>query len=116
AKPGPVAKLLPSAHAVEREFKVMSALQGTGVPVAEMYALCEDESVIGRAFYIMECVEGRVMWDQSLPDMTQAQRGAIYDEINRVMAALHSVKPQGIGLGDYGKPGNYFERQIGRWS
>ena len=116
AKPGPVAKLLPSAHAVEREFRVMSALHGTGVPVARMYALCEDESVIGRAFYIMECVEGRVMWDQSLPDMTNAQRGAIYDEMNRVMAALHSVKPQDVGLSAYGKPGNYFERQIGRWS
>ncbi len=116
AKPGPVAKLLPSAHAVEREFKVMGALHGTGVPVAEMYALCEDESVIGRAFYIMECVEGRVIWDQALPGMTRAERGAIYDEMNRVMAALHSVKPQDIGLGDYGKPGNYFERQIGRWS
>ena len=116
AKPGPVAKLLPSAHAVEREFRVMKALHGTGVPVAEMYALCEDESVIGRAFYIMECVEGRVMWDQALPDMSNAQRGAIYDEMNRVLAALHSVKPTDIGLEGYGKPGNYFERQIGRWS
>ena len=116
AKPGPVAKLLPSAHAVEREFRVMGALYGTGVPVAQMHALCEDESVIGRAFYIMECVEGRVMWDQSLPDMDKAQRGAIYDEMNRVMAALHTVKPKDIGLEGYGKPGNYFERQIGRWS
>ncbi len=116
AKPGPVAKLLPSAHAVEREFRVMSALQGTGVPVAQMHVLCEDESVIGRAFYVMECVEGRVLWEQSLPGMDRAQRGAIYDEMNRVMAALHSVKPDAIGLGDYGKPGNYFERQIGRWS
>jgi aminoglycoside phosphotransferase (APT) family kinase protein len=116
AKPGPVAKLLPSAHAVEREFRVMKALHGTGVPVAEMYALCEDESVIGRAFYVMECVEGRVMWDQALPDMSNAQRGAVYDEMNRVLAALHSVKPNDIGLEGYGKPGNYFERQIGRWS
>ena len=116
AKPGPVAKLLPSAHAIEREFRVMSALHGTGVPVARMHALCEDESVIGRAFYVMECVDGRVLWDQSLPDSTPAQRGAIYDEMNRVMAALHTVKPLEIGLEGYGKPGNYFERQIGRWS
>ncbi len=116
AKPGPVAKLLPSAHAIEREFRVMSALRQTPVPVAKMHVLCEDEAVIGRAFYIMECVEGRVMWDQSLPDMSLEERGAIYDEMNRVMAALHSVRPADIGLGDYGKPGNYFERQIGRWS
>jgi len=116
AKPGPVAKLLPSAHAIEREFRVMGALHNTGVPVARMHALCEDESVIGRAFYVMECVNGRVMWDQSLPTLTVPQRGAIYDEMNRVMAALHSVRPAAIGLADYGKPGNYFERQIGRWS
>ncbi|MEW6479100.1 MAG: phosphotransferase [Pseudomonadota bacterium] len=116
AKPGPVAKLLPSAHAIEREFRVMSALRHTDVPVAQMHVLCEDESVIGRAFYVMECVEGRVMWDQSLPGMSREQRGAIYDEMNRVMAALHSVRPDAIGLSDYGKPGNYFERQIGRWS
>jgi aminoglycoside phosphotransferase (APT) family kinase protein len=116
AKPGPVAKLLPSAHAIEREFRVMSALHGSGVPVAQMHALCEDESVIGRAFYVMECVEGRVMWDQSLPDMSREQRGAIYNEMNRVMAALHTVDPIAIGLDGYGKPGNYFERQIGRWS
>jgi aminoglycoside phosphotransferase (APT) family kinase protein len=116
AKPGPVAKLLPSAHAIEREYRVMGALHSTGVPVARMYALCEDESVIGRAFYVMECVDGRVMWDQSLPDLSNAERGAIYDEMNRVMAALHTVRPNDIGLSDYGKPGNYFERQIGRWS
>ena len=90
AKPGPVARLLPSAHAIEREFRVMSALQGSGVPVAQMHVLCEDESVIGRAFYVMECVDGRVLWDQSLPGMDRAQRGAIYDEMNRVMAALHT--------------------------
>ncbi len=116
AKPGPVAKLLPSAHAIEREFRVMSALHGTGVPVARMQVLCEDESVIGRAFYVMECVDGRVLWEQSLPGMDRAQRAALYDEMNRVMAALHTVKPDSIGLADYGKPGNYFERQIGRWS
>jgi len=116
AKPGPVAKLLPSAHAIEREFAVMRGLAGTDVPVARMHALCEDESVIGRAFYIMEYVEGRVLWDQTLPGMTPAERGAIYDELNRVIAALHKVDYAARGLADYGKPGNYFERQIGRWS
>ncbi|MDP3134881.1 MAG: phosphotransferase [Burkholderiaceae bacterium] len=116
SKPGPVAKLLPSAHAVEREFAVMNGLQGTDVPVPRMYALCDDESVIGRAFYIMECMEGRVLWDQSLPDMTPAQRGDIYREMNRVIAALHTVPYAQRGLAGYGKPGNYFERQIGRWS
>ena len=116
AKPGPVAKLLPSAHAVEREFKVMKGLQGTDVPVAKMHCLCEDESVIGRAFYVMEFVEGRVLWDQSLPGMTNAQRAEIYDEMNRVISALHKVKFAERGLADYGKPGNYFERQIGRWT
>ncbi|MGH8035274.1 MAG: phosphotransferase family protein, partial [Lysobacterales bacterium] len=116
AKPGPVARLLPSAHAVEREFKVMQGLQGTGVPVPTMHCLCEDESVIGRAFYVMEFVEGRVLWDQALPGMTNRQRGEIYDEMNRVIAALHQVRFAERGLADYGKPGNYFERQIGRWS
>jgi aminoglycoside phosphotransferase (APT) family kinase protein len=116
SKPGPVAKLLPSAHAVEREYRVMKALAGTGVPVPQMHVLCEDESVIGRAFYIMEFVAGRVLWNQALPDMSPAERGAIYDEMNRVIAALHVVGPAAVGLADYGKPGNYFERQIGRWS
>ena len=116
SKPGPVAKLLPSAHAIEREFKVMQGLAGTEVPVPRMYALCEDESVIGRAFYIMEFKSGRVLWDQSLPDLAPAQRRAIYDEMNRVIAALHCVDVVQQGLADYGKPGNYFERQIGRWS
>ena len=116
AKPGPSAKLLPSAHAVEREYRVMHALAGMDVPVAQMLALCEDESVIGRAFYVMEFVEGRVLWDQSLPGMTPAERSVIYDEMNRVIAALHSVDVAAVGLADYGKPGNYFARQIGRWS
>ena len=116
AKPGPVSKLLPSAHAIEREYRVMDALAGTGVPVAKMYALCEDESVIGRAFYVMEFVEGRVLWDQGLPDMTPDQRHAIYAEMNRVIAMLHKVDYAAVGLADYGKPGNYFARQIGRWS
>lgn len=116
AKPGPKAKLLPSAHAIEREYRVMDALGATDVPVAKMLALCEDETVIGRAFYVMEFVEGRVLWDQSLPGMTREERGAIYDEMNRVIAALHNVDPGAIGLADYGKPGNYFARQIDRWS
>ena len=116
AKPGPVAKLLPSAHAVEREFAVMRGLAGTEVPVAKMYCLCEDEAVIGRAFYVMEFVAGRVLWDQALPGMSNNERGATYDEMNRVMAALHTVDFAACGLGGYGKPGNYFERQIGRWS
>ena len=116
AKPGPVAKLLPSAHAVEREFKVMSGLAGTDVPVPRMYCLCEDEAVIGRAFYVMEFMQGRVLWDQSLPGMSNAERAAHYDEMNRVISALHTVKFAERGLADYGKPGNYFERQIGRWS
>ncbi len=116
SKPGPVAKLLPSAHAVEREFAVMSGLAGTDVPVPRMHCLCEDESIIGRAFYIMEFMAGRVMWDQGLPDMTKAQRAEIYDEMNRVIAALHTVKFAERGLAAYGKPGNYFDRQIGRWS
>jgi aminoglycoside phosphotransferase (APT) family kinase protein len=116
AKPGPVAKLLPSAHAIEREFRVMQALHGTQVPVARMYALCEDESIIGRAFYVMEFVQGRVLWDQELPGMTPAQRRDIYLELNRVLGALHTVPYLERGLETYGRPGNYFERQIGRWS
>ena len=116
AKPGPVAKLLPSAHAVEREFAVMTGLYGTEVPVAKMYCLCEDESVIGRAFYVMEFVQGRVLWDQTLPGMSNGERSAIYNEMNRVIAALHTVKYAERGLAGYGKPGNYFDRQIGRWS
>ena len=115
AKPGPVAKLLPSAHAIEREFAVMGGLFGTDVPVAQMHCLCEDESIIGRAFYIMEFVQGRVLWDQALPGMAPAQRGEIYNEMNRVQAALHTVKYAERGLTSFGKPGNYFERQIGRW-
>jgi aminoglycoside phosphotransferase (APT) family kinase protein len=101
---------------VEREFRVITALGRAGIPVPRTYCLCEDESVIGRAFYVMEYVEGRVLWDQSLPDMTPPERAAIYDEMNRVIAALHRVDYAAAGLADYGKPGNYFARQIGRWS
>jgi aminoglycoside phosphotransferase (APT) family kinase protein len=116
SKPGPASKLLPSAHAVEREFTVMRALAETAVPVPRMHVLCEDEAVIGRAFYVMEFVAGRVLWDQSLPALDRTGRAAIYDEMNRVIAALHSVDPAPVGLANYGKPGNYFERQIGRWT
>lgn len=116
AKPGPIAKLLPSAHAVEREYRVMHALAKSDVPVARMFTLCEDESVIGRAFYVMEFVKGRVLWDQSLPGMTPGERHAIYEEMNRVISALHNTDYVALGLADYGRPGNYFARQIARWS
>lgn len=116
AKPAPKVKLLPSAHAIEREYRVMSALSGSEVPVPAMLALCEDEAVIGRAFYIMEFMDGRVLWDPALPGLSAAERAAIFDEMNRVIAALHRINPQTSSLGDYGKPGAYFERQIGRWS
>jgi len=116
SKPGPAAKLLASAHAIDREFTVMSALHGSDVPVPKMHLLCEDESVIGRAFYVMEFMQGRVFWDQSLPDIAKPERAAYYDEMNRVIAALHNVDVNKAGLASYGKPGNYFERSIGRWT
>ncbi|MET3131369.1 aminoglycoside phosphotransferase (APT) family kinase protein [Oxalobacteraceae bacterium GrIS 1.11] len=115
-KPAPAAKLLPSAHAIEREFRVMDALQKAGFPAPRQYALCTDESVIGRAFFVMEFIAGRVLWDQALPGMTPGERGAIYDELNRVIAQLHNIDYAAIGLADYGKPGNYFQRQIERWT
>jgi len=116
SKPGPVAKLLPSAHAIEREFRVMRALRAHGIPVPEVLLLCEDESVVGRAFFLMEHVDGRVLFDPSLPGLAPAERGAVYDEMNRVIAALHRVDVAAAGLADFGRAGNYFERQIGRWS
>jgi aminoglycoside phosphotransferase (APT) family kinase protein len=116
SKPGPVARLLPSAHAIEREFRVMRALHGQGIPVPEVVLLCEDEDVIGRAFFLMQFMAGRILWDQSLPGASVAERGAIYDEMNRVIAALHSVNVAAAGLADFGKAGNYFARQIARWS
>ena len=112
----PPGKLLPSAHAVEREYKVISALHPTGFPVAKPHVLCEDESVIGTAFYVMDCVEGRVLWDQSLPGMSKAGRFAIWDELNRVIALLHTIDYEKIGLADFGKPGNYIARQVARWT
>ena len=115
SKPGPLAKLLPSAHAVEREYRVMDALALSGVPVPRMHVLCEDESVIGRAFYVMAFVAGRVLWEQSLPGMATDERAAVYDEMNRVLAVLHNVDIKSVGLADFGRPGNYFARQIKRW-
>jgi aminoglycoside phosphotransferase (APT) family kinase protein len=115
-KPGPAAKLLASAHAIDREFRVMDALNKAGFPAARQYALCTDESIIGREFYIMEFVEGRVLWDQSLPGMSNEDRAAHYDEMNRVISMLHTIDYNAIGLGSYGKPGNYFARQIDRWT
>jgi aminoglycoside phosphotransferase (APT) family kinase protein len=112
----PPGTLLPSAHAVDREFRVISALAGTDVPVARAHVLCEDPEVIGTAFYVMDFVDGRVYWDPTLPGMTKAERGALYDELNRVIAALHRVDPVAVGLGDYGKPGHYIARQVARWT
>lgn len=112
----PAGNLLPSAHAVEREYRVISALAQTDVPVAKAYALCEDDSIIGTAFYIMDYVPGRILWNPALPDMTPAQRHAIFNEMNRVMAALHSVDYAAVGLEGYGKSGNYIERQVARWT
>ena len=113
----PPGELLASAHAVDREYRVLSALADTEVPVAETYLLCEDDSVIGSMFYIMEYLDGRVFWDPKLPEIDSPdERGAMYDEMNRVLAALHSVDPEAVGLADFGRPGNYFERQVSRWT
>ena len=111
--PGP---LLPSAHAVEREFRVMRALAQTAVPVPQVYALCEDEAVTGSAFYVMEHLDGRIFWDQRLPGISPADRAAMFGSMNRVIADLHSVDYAALGLEDFGRPGNYMARQIARWS
>nr|WP_294816306.1 phosphotransferase family protein [uncultured Sphingomonas sp.] len=112
----PFGPILPSAHAVEREHQLIAALHPTGFPVARPYGLCEDVEVIGAPFYIMEMVEGRTFWDGSLPDMAPGERTAVYEAIVDTLAALHSVDYAAVGLGEYGKPGNYFERQVARWS
>lgn len=112
----PPGQILKGAHAVEREAKVLSALHAQGFPVARVYGLCTDESVIGTWFYVMEMVEGRIFWDATVPGVSNAERAAIYDSMNATIAQLHSYDPDAIGLGDYGKPGNYFARQVGRWS
>jgi aminoglycoside phosphotransferase (APT) family kinase protein len=112
----PFGKLLPSAHAVDREFRVISALHQAGFPVAEPMGLCTDDSVIGVMFYVMAMVEGRVFWTASLPTLSPAQRREIYEAEVATLARLHAFDPAQIGLGDYGKPGNYFGRQVERWS
>ena len=117
----PPGKLLKSAHAVDREFRVMAALKDTDVPVPNVLHLCEDRDVIGSMFYVMEFCEGRILWSAGLPEMGEGEaanavRGEMYSEMNRVLAAMHSVDLEAVGLTDYGKPGNYFERQLGRWT
>lgn len=113
-KPG--GTLLPSAHAVDREYRVLDALADSGIPLAHVHGYCADESVIGRAFYVMDFVEGRVFWDQSLPDLSRDDRAAVFDSLNETIARLHGIDPAAVGLEDFGRPGNFMERQIGRWS
>ena len=111
----PPGKLLPSAHAVDREFRIISALYPTGFPVPKPYVLCTDESIAGTMFYVMECVEGRVIWEPQLPGLEPKQRFAIYDAMNETLAKLHQTDFAKLGLEDFGKPGSYFSRQISRW-
>lgn len=111
----PTGSLLKSAHAVDREYRVMSALKDSDVPIAKPLILCEDESVIGTMFYVMEYVNGRVMWDPALPNVKFSHRCEIYNEMNRLMVSLHKINIAEAGLSDYGRPGNYYERQINRW-
>lgn len=112
----PPGKLLKSAHAVDREYRVMSALANTDVPVPRVLHLCEDRALMGSMFYVMEYCEGRIFWEAALPTVENAQRTAIYDEMNRVLATLHSLDPAALGLADYARPGNYFQRQLKRWT
>lgn len=112
----PPGQLLKSAHAVDREYRVMAALAGTDVPVPRVFALCEDEAVIGSAFYLMEYLEGRIFWDGALPEVAREERGAVYDAMNAALAALHRVDPDAVGLSDFGRPGSYFARQTARWT
>ena len=111
----PAGALLPSAHAVEREFRVISALHGSQVPVAQPLLMCEDPGVIGTAFYVMGYVAGRNFWDPTMPGLAASERAALYDAMNRVLVALHAVDFAALGLADFGRPGNYFARQITRW-
>jgi aminoglycoside phosphotransferase (APT) family kinase protein len=112
----PPGQLLPGAHAVDREARILSALGPTGFPVAHVCGLCTDDTVIGSWFYVMDMVEGRIFWDASFPDVERGQRAAYFDAMNAAMAQLHAIDYTAIGLADYGKPGNYFARQISRWS
>jgi aminoglycoside phosphotransferase (APT) family kinase protein len=112
----PPGKLLKSAHAVDREYRVMRALEGTGVPVPRMYHLSGEQTPLGTQFLVMEFKTGRIFWDPALPGLTNDQRAQVYDQMNLVLSRLHSVDPNAVGLGDYGKPGSYYERQLARWS
>lgn len=112
----PPGQILKGAHAVEREARVLGALGGAGFPVARVYGLCEDTTVIGSAFYVMAMVEGRIYWDATIPGVSNAERAALFDAMNATIARLHALDYAAIGLADYGRPGNFFERQIGRWS
>jgi aminoglycoside phosphotransferase (APT) family kinase protein len=113
----PPGQLLKSAHQVDREFRVMGALAGTAVPVPEMLHLSAEDSPIGRMFYVMDFLDGRIFWDPALPEAgDNEERAAIYDAMNETLAALHDVDVEAVGLGDFGRPGNYFERQLARWS
>lgn len=112
----PQGPLLPSAHAVDREFRVTSALASTTVPVPTARALCTDESVVGSIFYVMDYVEGRIFWDPTLPSFSPAERGAIFGAMNQVIAELHAVDVEKAGLSDFGKAGQYVERQVARWT
>lgn len=115
-KPGPVARLLPTAHAIEREARVLRALQGGAVPVPAVHLLHEDEALLGRAFYVMQMLDGEVHWDPRLPDLGEARRAAIFDAMNATIAAIHGVDLDAAGLRDYGAPGNYYDRALGRWT
>jgi len=112
----PPGKLLHSAHAVDREYRIISALYGADFPVPRPYVLCEDDAVIGTMFFIMEYVDGRIFWDLDLPNANTAGRAALYDNVNKIISRLHSFDYKALGLNDFGKPGNYFARQISRWS
>ncbi len=112
----PPGELLKSAHAVDREFRIMAALGRTDVPVPRVHHLCEDEGVVGSMFYVMDYLEGRIFWDGALPEVSAPERGAIYDAMNGALAALPRVDPAAVGLADFGRPGSYFARQIGRWT
>jgi len=112
----PPGQLLKGAHAIEREAQVLTALGGIGFPVPHIFGLCTDDAVIGSWFYVMDMVEGRIFWDATLPEVSREERPAYFDAMNETIARLHMADYQAIGLGDYGKPGNYFARQISRWS
>ena len=112
----PSGVLLPSAHAVDREYRVLKALQDTDVPVPRVLAYCDDPGVTGTPFYVMEFVEGRIFWDPALPELTPLERAALHDNVNRTVAALHRVDVEAVGLADYGRPGRFMERQIARWT